>query len=77
MTEWIEFSLNKMENIKVESKFVRYLGINDEFPLGHIVFETVMGHIWENVDKWKYGPGIQVRFRARAIRVKMRLKTWE
>lgn len=69
--------LNKMENIKVESKFVRYLGINDEFPLGHIVFETVMGHPWENVDKWKYGPGIQDRFRARVIRVEVRLKTRE
>lgn len=54
MTEWIELPLNKMENIKdirMKSKFVRYLGIKDEFHLRHIVFEIVMGHPWENVDK--------------------------
>lgn len=41
-----------------------------------------MGHPCENVlGKWKYGPGIQDRFRVRdtdqrVMRVEMRLKTW-
>lgn len=75
-TEWIRLPLSKMENLKVGNKFVRYLGINDEFHLGHDVFETLMGNPWENVlDKWKYGLGIQDRFRVRVMRVENRLKT--
>lgn len=29
-------------------KFVRYLGASDESYLGHVGFETVMGHPWKN-----------------------------
>lgn len=45
---------------------MRHLGANDEFHSGHIVFEVVMGHPWENVlDKGKCGPGLPHRFRER------------
>lgn len=62
MTEWIGSPCSKLENLKMGKKLVRYL----EFRLWHVVFEMVMGHPCENVlGKWKYGPGIQERFRVR------------
>lgn len=42
MAEWIGLLSNQMENLKVGNKFMRYLGVNNEFHLGHVVFETVM-----------------------------------
>lgn len=75
MTEWIGLPLSKMEHLKVGNKFVRSLRANDEFHSGCVVFETVMGHPWEDVlDTWKYGPGIQGRFGAKVTRVEVRLK---
>lgn len=46
MTEWIglPLAIDKMENLKVGNKFVRYLEVNDEFHSGHVVFETGMGY---------------------------------
>lgn len=58
ITEWVGLPLSKVENLKVGNEFVGYLEDHDEFHLGHAVFETVMGHSWENVSiKWTWCSG--------------------
>lgn len=44
ITGCIGLPLSKMGNPKMRKKFVRFLGANDEFHLGHVALETPMGH---------------------------------
>lgn len=70
-----------MENLKARNTFARYFGVwggvSDELYLGHVFFEAVMGHIWENVifrqiEIWTWHSG---EVQSEVMRVEVRLKT--